>query len=258
MPPGVDVQDLEQDALLGLCESKKAWEVDRGSSFDAYAVVRMRGAMVDALRKDDSVSRLARTHLKMLAAAHERLAHRLGRKPRSTELAEEMGWTLEQVHACKQYAGSAAPQSLSAEDVLEDFVVADDTADPSQELAARQESERLARALEQLALHERAVLALHFEHGWMYWQIGKWLGVSASRAQQLGEEALARLRTILAPEPKTSSRPSRRPGTSKGSGARASAGAKKEPGQAGFEGSRKLRTREPPGAWRPPGSAPPR
>lgn len=242
MPAHIDPRDLEQDALLGLCASEQAWSFEEDTSFEAYATVRMRGTLLDGLRKSDPVGRLIRSRLRRLAACQTRLEHALGRRPRSAELAAELGWSLDEIFACTQYAAGVGGQELL--DDLRDESLA---ADPVQTLTSRQEQASLAQALETLALHERAILALHFEHGWMYWQIGKWLGVSESRAQQLAQEALDRLRHLLQDPAALPATPS--PGR---------AARKKEPGHAGFEDARKIKTPAPPDAWPLRANVPPK
>ena len=197
LPPSIDPRDLAQEGLTALADSPQVWAQEDEARFDAHALVRMRGAMVDALRRDDPAGRVQRTRARLLARAQTRLTHALGREPRTSEVACALGWSVNEVFACQAETGQLA---MHVDEVTEaDWAAVaqspavQQAADPSDRLVLSQARTALAAAVAQLAPHERAILTLHTEHDWLYWQIGKWLGVSESRAQQLGQEALVRL-----------------------------------------------------------------
>jgi RNA polymerase sigma factor for flagellar operon FliA len=108
LPPSVGMDELEQAGLLGLNEALSRFEEGRGSSFESYASRRVEGSMLDALRETDTLSRGTRARLRKMHAAVQLLEHRLGRPPRAKEVANELGWTLDEFHRCMVDAGAGS------------------------------------------------------------------------------------------------------------------------------------------------------
>lgn len=180
--------DLESAALLGLTEAAQRFDPNRGEPFGAFAVQRVRGAVLDELRRGDVLSRQTRALARRVRAAisaHEALH---GRTPSSRELAEQLGLEVEDVEAVRGDQGqvvsieAASAQSLSH----------------APDLAARLDHEReaalLQAALGSLSAREREVVSMYYEQGMKMKDIGAELGVTESRISQLCSSALRSLK----------------------------------------------------------------
>jgi RNA polymerase sigma factor FliA len=205
LPPSVAVEDLIQAGMLGLMEAAANWSMNRGASFETYAGIRIRGAMIDALRKLDWAPRSVHRQARAVASAVREIEQRTGRDARDAEVAEHMGLSLEQYHQALQAA--ACCQLASLEDNGGDGHA--DDADPFRDAADEQFRAALARAIAGLPERERLVMSLYYSDGLNLKEIGAVLDVTESRVCQLHGQALTRLRARLAtwrdsaPEPQS-------------------------------------------------------
>lgn len=203
LPPNVDIDDLMQVGLIGLNEALSRFEKGRDSNFETYAARRIEGAMLDALRANDTLSRDARSRLREIRSAVQRLEHELGRAPRAKEVANELGWPLDRLHKSLVDAG-AAPKRSSDEDLehpeessFAAWVSDDGRADPMLALQRRQRQAALSAAFDTLEEAERYVMESIYEHGLPLRQIGQTLGVSESRVSQMSTAIVAKLKRRL-------------------------------------------------------------
>ncbi len=193
LPPSVDVDDLIQAGMVGLMEAATNWSMNRGARFETYAGIRIRGAMIDALRKLDWAPRSVHRKARAVAAAVREIEQRTGREARDAEVAEHMGLALEDYHKALQDA--AVCQLASLEDkVGED---SSNEADPFQDAADEQFQAALGSAIGNLPERERMVMSLYYSDGLNLKEIGAVLEVTESRACQLHGQALTRLRARL-------------------------------------------------------------
>src|SRR5690606_13267014 len=112
LPASVEVADLVQAGMLGLIEAAANYTADRGASFETYAGIRIRGAMLDALRKLDWVPRSVHRKARTAAAAIRELEAELGREARDLEIAARMGVEIDEYHRIVQNAASCRWSSL--------------------------------------------------------------------------------------------------------------------------------------------------
>jgi len=195
LPPSVAVDDLIQAGMLGLMEAAANYTATRGASFETYAGIRIRGAMIDALRALDWAPRSVHRKARAVAAAMREIERRTGRDARDAEIAQHMGVALEEYHSIVQDAASCRLASLDDEPVGER---AADHADPFRETADEQLRHSLARAIDTLPERERLVMSLYYSEGLNLKEIGEVLKVTESRACQLHGQALVRLKSRLA------------------------------------------------------------
>lgn len=205
LPASVEMDELMQAGMIGLDEAISRFEEGRGATFDTYASRRIEGSMLDALRANDELSRQVRRQQRLIRAAVQQLEHRLGRAPRAKEVANELGWTLEVFYKAMLEAG-AAPTRLEDEaleppqDELNgraapgSHSVIDEHADPQRLLQRQQRHEALTRAFEELLPQERAVMEMIYARELDLSEVGQALGVSASRASQIHQATVAKLR----------------------------------------------------------------
>jgi len=194
LPPSVAVDDLIQAGMLGLMEAASNWSMNRGASFETYAGIRIRGSMIDALRKLDWAPRSVHRQARAVAAAVRDIEQRTGRDARDTEVAAHMGLSLEDYHRALQDAASC--QLASLDDSTGESCT--DEADPFRDASNEQFRGALAQAIANLPERERLVMSMYYSDGLNLKEIGAVLEVTESRACQLHGQALTRLRARLA------------------------------------------------------------
>jgi RNA polymerase sigma factor FliA len=206
----VGIDELMQAGLIGLNEALTRFEEGRGSSFETYAARRIEGAMLDALRANDTLPRQARARLRVVRSAVQRLEHELGRAPRAKEVATDLGWTLEEFHDCMVEAGAGAHRAgdvelentedgswMGALDEEEMHSAVDEHADPMRAVQQRQRHAALHTAFDALEEVERFVLEAIYDRDLGLREIGQQLGVSEGRVSQMSSEIIAKLRRRL-------------------------------------------------------------
>lgn len=200
-----DIDELVSAGTIGLMSALAAFDVARGLAFSTFAVPRIRGAILDELRRQDHVPRSVRRKTRGIAAARESLTRALGRSPHATELAAQLGVDAEtlwrwqgDVEGATQVPLDRSPADRDDTACPADFLgngeeLADDRLTREEEIAL------LREALVGLKEQERTVLSLYFFEELKAREIAEVLGVSESRISQIRSRALAQLRGVLAP-----------------------------------------------------------
>ncbi|MBA3598587.1 MAG: FliA/WhiG family RNA polymerase sigma factor [Methylibium sp.] len=210
LPANVEMDDLLQAGLIGLNEAIERYETSFGASFDTYASRRIEGAMLDALRAEDTLSRDARGRQREIKRVVQALEHRLLRAPRASEVACELGWSLAKLHACLVEAGATAqragdsplddepPDEASARGAADEAPMrGDEHADPLRALQRRQRSAALNAAFDQLEERERTVMQMIYERGLEHRDAAATLGISPARVSQLHTAIVEKLKRRL-------------------------------------------------------------
>lgn len=201
-----DPSELVNIGTLGLMSAVESFDPKRGFAFSTYAVPRIRGAILDELRKQDRVPRSVRRKTRDLAHAREALMRTLGRAPNDAEVAARLGIPVETLWRWQSDAERTVHVSLTAKDGTAD----DDSRAPIDFLRATGESadERLQRedqvselrdAILELNEQQRVVVSLYYFEEMNARQIASTLGLSESRVSQIRSKALAELRQIMSP-----------------------------------------------------------
>jgi RNA polymerase sigma factor for flagellar operon FliA len=196
LPSSVDVDDLIQAGMIGLLEAATHYSGDRGASFETYAGIRIRGAMIDALRQLDWAPRSVHRRAREAAVAIREVEGRKGGAASDAEIAAEMGIALDEYHGIVQDAASCQISSLDEVVGLADIAGSDE--DPGLETEDGALRKAVADAIAALPERERMVMSLYYDDELNLKEIGSVLGVSESRACQLHGQALIRLRSKLA------------------------------------------------------------
>ena len=202
----VDIDELVSAGSIGLMQAAASYEPTRGLTFSTYAVPRIRGSMLDELRRHDHMSRGVRRKARAMSAAREALTHRLGREPKAAELATELHlsasalreWEME-VDGAAQISLEVAPRSLREEGQCTAASAVPDERAPAidERIGYEERVALLGIAIRCLRSQERTVLSLYFYEELTLQEIAHVLGLSASRISQIRAEALAKLRTHL-------------------------------------------------------------
>lgn len=200
LPSIVDIDDLLQAGMIGLLEAAGNFDASRGASFDTYAGIRIRGAMLDEVRKLDWTPRSVHSKYRRVAEAMREIEGETGQPARGRAIAERLGIGIDEYHAILR--DSAGCQLFSLDESLDDPMSARDaprapTETPDQSLDQTQMRQELAASIERLPERERLVLSLYYERELNLKEIGAVLGVSESRVCQIHGQALIRLRSSV-------------------------------------------------------------
>ncbi len=203
MPPHVEVDDLIQSGMIGLLDAAKHYSPDKGANFETYAGIRIRGAMLDEVRKSDWTPRSVHRNMRQMSEAIRRIENQKGQDASGAEIARELGISLEEYHKLVQ---DAATCRLFSFDQLgsgdDDSNLADSARDdrpgPFDNIKELGFSAELATAIGHLPEREQLVLSLYYDDEMNLREIGEVLEVSESRVCQIHGQALVRLRARLA------------------------------------------------------------
>ncbi|MDH3747791.1 MAG: RNA polymerase sigma factor FliA [Gammaproteobacteria bacterium] len=201
LPSSVDVDDLIQSGMVGLLEAAGNFDPERGASFETYAGIRIRGAMLDDIRKHDWTPRSVHHKYRQVTEAIHEIEAECGRAAEPNEIAERLGLSMDEYH--KILSDSASSRLFSLDETLDEPNLhrpppAAKTATPDEELFRSQFQENLADAIEELPERERLVLSLYYEQELNLKEIGQVLDVSESRVCQIHGQAVMRLRATAA------------------------------------------------------------
>lgn len=205
MPHSIDLGDLVQDGVIGLIDAARRFEESRGIKFETFAERRVRGAMIDALRKD-AWPRGVRRVRRELEAARERLRLSLGHEPSLADLAaavgsdeERLGKVIVRINTIEQTSPLSCAENID-ESQLPAVMVPVESERPDVAYERKEVQDRVMAAVDSLPPRERRVVALYYYGEVTMKEIGAELGVNESRVSQLHARALRRLREALGPD----------------------------------------------------------
>lgn len=199
LPDSVQVDDLIQAGMIGLLEAVGKFDAGLGASFETYAGIRIRGAMLDEVRRGDWVPRSVHRNARAISDATRRVESVTGREAMGTEIADQMGIDLDEFHG--MLADSRGARLFSLEELSEtDSESPDVMEDNPVEGVHMTEAfrQQLATAIETLPEREQLVLSLYYDEELNLKEIGAILGVSESRICQILGAATTRLRARVA------------------------------------------------------------
>jgi RNA polymerase sigma factor for flagellar operon FliA len=195
LPASVEVDDLIQAGMLGLLEASANYSAGRGASFETYAGIRIRGAMLDGLRKLDWAPRSVHRKARAVANAIRELEAEIGREARDTDVAAKMGVSLDEYHKIVEDAAGCQIASLTTEEG--EINATDPSADPFRDVIDERFRSALSDAIAGLPDRERTVMSLYYDDELNLKEIGAVLKVSESRICQIHGQALTRLQARL-------------------------------------------------------------
>jgi len=205
--PGVfDREDAMQAGTMGLLRAIDGYRSDTASSFESYAIVRIRGAILDAVRALDGVGRAGREAGRAIAVALRDLEAELGRTPEEAELAARLNVSVdryrEQLAAASVVLVSLDEPDPRSDDDENSSAFADSTRDhaaidPGEAAAHRDDVATLAYEIARLGDRQKLVLALYYQDELTFREIGEVLGVTESRVCQIHTEAVIHLRNRM-------------------------------------------------------------
>ncbi|MGN0639280.1 MAG: sigma-70 family RNA polymerase sigma factor [Huintestinicola sp.] len=190
-----DDDDISNEAVLALMNAVDSFDPKKNVKFDTYASIKVRGAIIDYIRRQDSVPRGVRKFIRDYDSVYSVLYTELDREPTREEIAARLGITTEKLDSF--LSRSAAASTLSFEELLFDgFDMADDTGESEAEaqLILSERRSQLVQAIDSLKDKERTVITLYYYEKLKYSEIAKVLGISESRVCQIHTKAVDKLR----------------------------------------------------------------
>ena len=202
MPHSIDIGDLVQDGVIGLIDAAHRFDEARGIKFETFAERRIRGAMIDALRKD-AWPRGVRRQRRELESAREQLRRELGSEPSLADLAARMGTdekrlgrTIVRINAIEATSPLASAENHD-ESTMPAALIPSEPEQPDTQYERNQTKDRVQAAIASLPVREQKVIGLYYYAEATMKQIGAEIGVNESRVSQLHARAIRRLRDAL-------------------------------------------------------------
>ena len=205
MPASVSIDELIDAGVIGLLESIDRYDIQASVKFETYAFTRVRGAMMDELRKMDWAPRSLREKTKRLDEAHRVLASKFGRQPSNEEIADHLKISLDKFHQISKEVGAVNPISLDKEIFsgtgestnLYDIVEEKDVITPLKSLEDKELKSLMVKEIEKLPRNEKLVIALYYYEELTLREIGDILNLSESRISQIHSKVVKKLKTAL-------------------------------------------------------------
>ena len=200
----IEYEDLVSYGMIGLMDSISKFDPKKGMQFSTYASIRIKGAMIDELRKNSPISKGAMDKLNKYNEVTEILQKKLSREPLTEEIAKFMGISQSDVGEIEGYINYISIVSLedlifSEDDDMPFIGTIEDEKSPSPEktLEEKEQMEYLSKSLDMLIEKDKLVLTLYYYEGLTLKQIGNTLQVSESRVCQLHSRAILHLRAAM-------------------------------------------------------------
>ncbi|MDI1279561.1 RNA polymerase sigma factor FliA [Methylobacter sp.] len=200
LPDSVQVDDLIQAGMLGLLEAIKNYDASQGASFDTYAGIRIRGSMLDEVRRSDWTPRSVHKKSRMVSDAIRTIENKTGREARDVDVAKYLGIAIDEYNHILQDSSSC--RVFSVEELAQDGDhYMDETLSheegPVDGLSREGFQQALANAIMGLPERERLVISLYYDKEFNLREIGEVLNISESRVSQICTQAVLRLRSRL-------------------------------------------------------------
>ena len=200
LPHSVQLDDLIQAGMLGLLEAARHYDSTKGASFETYAGIRIRGHMLDEVRRNDWVPRSVYRNSRMISEAVRNLEHRHGREAKDSEIAEELGLPINEYHDMLQDSASSHLYGFEDLGVTDDILHSEgagESTEPHINVMHKDLMSRLTQVIDGLPHKERMVLSLYYEQDLNLKEIGEVLDVSESRVSQILSQATLRIKSRI-------------------------------------------------------------
>ncbi|ATD05858.1 MULTISPECIES: RNA polymerase sigma factor FliA [Pseudoalteromonas] len=201
LPASVQLDDLIQSGMIGLIEASKNFDATKGASFETFAGIRIRGAMLDEIRRGDWAPRSVHKNSRMVAEAISELESLLGREPKDTEIAEKLDISLDEYHHILHDVNASKVIGIEDLGVDEDVITpanSDFALDkPFNNVKNERFNESLVNAIKALPERDALVLSLYYNDEMNLKEIGAILDVSESRVSQIHGQAMIKLKAKI-------------------------------------------------------------
>lgn len=202
LPSSFSFEDIVSFGIEGLIDAIEKYHPSKGAKFESYALMRIRGAIIDKIRSSDWLPRSMRKKIKEIKLATERLKQQIGRAPTTSEVASVMGMSEEkilEVMSSDVSINSIYDKKGTGDDSVEIIDTIEDSSSkrPEEEMEKTDAKRELQMALKKLPERERTLLVFYYHENMTLKEIGEAINVSESRVCQLHAQAIMKLRNIL-------------------------------------------------------------
>ena len=193
----IEIEDLIQIGMYGLVTAAQNYVVKEGVSFASYAGIRIRGEIVDHLRRNSNLCRTTIQMQQKYNASFEKLSRQLQREPKNSEIAKDMGLEASELDNWEQAFAANTHQSL--ESVYDEFSIwfASNDQSPEDELSDTELRENLVEALKTLPEREAMLVQLYYVEELNVYEIAEVLEITTGRVSQIKKSAISRLREFI-------------------------------------------------------------
>lgn len=202
LPATISIEDIAGYGVEGLINAIERYSPQKNTRFETYALIRIRGAILDRIRAQDFLPRSVRKKIKDIKNAQEQLKQELGRMPTTTEVANLLDMDPDKVNqlmAEDTTMTSIYEKRGSSEDSMEIIDTIQDTTklNPQEEMEEKNVKQQLEKALQRLPERERIIMVLYYQENMTLKEIGATLNMSESRVCQLHAQSIMKLKNIL-------------------------------------------------------------
>lgn len=202
LPSSFSFEDIVSFGIEGLIDAIEKYHPSKGAKFESYALMRIRGSIIDKIRSSDWLPRSLRKKIKEIKIAQERLKQQIGRAPTSKEVADVLGMNEEkmlEIMSSDLSVNSIYDKKGAGEDSVEiiDTIEDENSSRPEDEMERTDAKRELENALKKLPERERTLLVFYYHENMTLKEIGEAINVSESRVCQLHAQAIMKLRNIL-------------------------------------------------------------
>lgn len=202
LPSTISLEDIAGYGVEGLINAIERYSPQKNTRFETYALIRIRGAILDRIRAQDFLPRSVRKKIKDIKAATEKLKQELGRMPTTTEIAREVDMTADKVSQLLSEdttTTSIYEKRGNTDDSMEIIDTIEDTRklNPQEETEEKDVKRQLEKALQRLPERERVIMVLYYQENMTLKEIGTTLNMSESRVCQLHAQSIMKLKNIL-------------------------------------------------------------
>ena len=202
LPPSFSVEDIASYGVEGLIDSIEKYSPEKGTKFESYALIRIRGNILDKIRSQNWLPRTQRKKIKDIKDTAEQLKQKLGRNPTSAEIGEVLGIEKEKVDATLAEDTTIVSiyekkgQQDDSNEII-DTIQDDKKLNPQEEFVEKETRQELQTALARLPERERTIMILYYHENMTLKDIGETINISESRVCQLHAQAIMKLRSLL-------------------------------------------------------------
>ena len=202
LPPTVSIEDVAGYGVEGLINAIERFSIQKNTRFETYALIRIRGAILDKIRAEDFLPRSVRKKIKDIKNAQEHLKQELGRMPTTAEIAKYLDMDPEkvtQIMSEDTIMTSIYDKKGNSDDSVEIIDTIQDTVklNPQESLEEKNVKQELEKALRRLPERERIIMVLYYQENMTLKEIGATINMSESRVCQLHAQAIMKLKNIL-------------------------------------------------------------
>ena len=202
LPSTISVEDIAGYGVEGLINAIERFSIQRNTRFETYALIRIRGAILDRIRSEDFLPRSVRRKIKEIKVAQEHLKQEIGRMPTTTEVANYLDMDVEKVNQILSedtVMTSIYDRKGANDDSVEIIDTIQDTnkLNPQENMEEKNVKQELERALQRLPERERIIMVLYYQENMTLKEIGSTINMSESRVCQLYAQAIMKLKNIL-------------------------------------------------------------